>query len=34
MTLFGDFFLIAMGVSLAAIIPAAFMAWHPRRDDR
>ncbi len=34
LTLFSNFFLIAMGVSLAAIIPAAFMAWHPRRDDR
>ena len=34
MTLFGDFFLIAMGVSLAAIIPAAFMAWRPGQDDR
>ena len=27
MTLFGEFFLIAMALSLAALLPAAFMAW-------
>ncbi len=30
-TLFNDFFLIAAGVCLIALLPAAFMAWRPRR---
>ena len=28
MTLFGEFFLIAMAVSLIALVPAALMVWH------
>ncbi len=32
MTLFGDFFLIAMGLSLAALVPVAFMAWSRLRS--
>ena len=32
LTLFSDFFLVAMGVSLVAILSAAFMAWSPPRD--
>ena len=34
LTLFNDFFLVAMGVSLVAILPALFMAWRPPRDGR
>ncbi len=30
MTLFGEFFLIAMGVTLAAVLAAAFMSWRRR----
>ncbi|MCH8207079.1 MAG: hypothetical protein IH956_08750, partial [Chloroflexi bacterium] len=30
--LFSDFFLVAMGVSLVAILPAVVMAWRPPRD--
>ena len=32
MTLFSDFFLIAMGLSIAAIVPVAFMAWSRHRS--
>ena len=32
MTLFSDFFLIAMGLSIAAIAPVAFMAWSRHRS--
>ena len=32
LTLFNEFFLVAMGLSLIAILPAAIMAWHPRRQ--
>ena len=31
MTLFSEFFLIAMGVCLVAMVPVLFMAWHTRR---
>ena len=31
LTLFNDFFLVAMGVCVIAILPAAAMSWHPRR---
>ena len=31
LTLFNDFFLVAMGLCLIAILPAAYMAWHRRR---
>lgn len=31
LTLFSDFFLVAMGVSLAAILPAVLMAWRAPR---
>ena len=32
LTLFSDFFLVAMGVSLVAILPAVVMAWRLPRD--
>ena len=31
LTLFNEFFLVAMAVSLAAIVPAGLMVWHRRR---
>ena len=31
MTLFSEFFLVAMGVCLVALVPAAFMGW--RRES-
>ena len=33
MTLFSEFFLIAMGVCVAAMLPVVFMAWSRRRAD-
>ena len=34
LTLFNDFFLVAMGVSLIALLPAALMAWRRLREQR
>ena len=33
LTLFQDFFLVAMGVCLVAMLPAALMSWRRGRDN-
>jgi EmrB/QacA subfamily drug resistance transporter len=33
LTLFNDFFLVAMGVCLVALLPAVLMHWHRTRED-
>ena len=33
LTLFNDFFLVATGVCLVALLPAVLMVWHRTRED-